>query len=80
MVWRRCSPLLQNLAESGGGALGFVLNDHPDLSPLFAQAGITTQNQSDTVQLINGLVSNIATEMKPTGLGALREYGRVERL
>ena len=66
-------PLLQNLPK-GGGALGFVLNDHPDLSPLFAQAGITTQNQSDTVQLINGLVSNIATEMKPTGLGALREY------
>ena len=66
-------PMLSQ-APKGGGALGFVLNEHPDLSPLFVQGGIINQNQSDTVQLINGLVSNIATEMKPAGLGALREY------
>jgi hypothetical protein len=66
-------PLLQDLPK-GGGALGTVLEAHPDLAPLFNTAGILTDKQADAVRLINGLVSNISTEMKPTGLGALREY------
>jgi hypothetical protein len=66
-------PLLQELPK-GGGPLGTVLEAHPDLAPLFNTAGILTDKQADAVRLINGLVSNISTEMKPTGLGALREY------
>jgi hypothetical protein len=66
-------PLLQDLPP-GGGALGAVLNDHPDLAPLFNQAGILNDKSADAVRLVNGLVANISTQMKPTGLGALREY------
>jgi hypothetical protein len=66
-------PVLQDLPK-GGGALGTVLDAHPDLAPLFNTAGILTDRSADAVRLVNGLVSNISTEMKPTGLGALREY------
>ncbi len=66
-------PVLQDLPPSGG-TLGTVLDAHPDLAPLFNQAGILNDRQADAVRLINGLVSSISTEMKPTGLGALREY------
>jgi hypothetical protein len=66
-------PVLQDLPK-GGGALGSVLDAHPDLAPLFNTAGILTDKSADAVRLVNGLVSNISTEMKPTGLGALREY------
>jgi hypothetical protein len=66
-------PVLQDLPK-GGGALGSVLDAHPDLAPLFNTAGILTDRSADAVRLVNGLVSNISTEMKPTGLGALREY------
>jgi hypothetical protein len=66
-------PVLQDLPK-GGGALGAVLDAHPDLAPLFNTAGILNDRQADAVRLINGLVSNISTEMKPAGLGALREY------
>jgi hypothetical protein len=66
-------PVLQDLPK-GGGALGAVLDAHPDLAPLFNTAGILTDRSADAVRLVNGLVSNISTEMKPTGLGALREY------
>ena len=66
-------PVLQDLPK-GGGALGVVLDAHPDLAPLFNTAGILTDRSADAVRLVNGLVSNISTEMKPTGLGALREY------
>jgi hypothetical protein len=65
--------MLQDL-PAGGGTLGFVLADHPDLAPLFNAAGITSDKQTDAVRLINGLASNISTQMKPAGLGALREY------
>ncbi len=58
----------------GGGPLGAVLEAHPDLAPLFNSAGILTEKNANAVRLINGLVSNISTEMKPAGLGALREY------
>ena len=67
------TPLLASLPP-GGGALGFTLSEHPDLAPLFAQAGIINDKQSDTVRLINGLVSDVAAQMKPVGLGAQREY------
>jgi hypothetical protein len=66
-------PVLQDLPP-GGGALGSVLDAHPDLAPLFNSAGILNDRQADAVRLVNGLVSSISTEMKPTGLGALREY------
>ena len=66
-------PVLQDLPK-GGGALGTVLDAHPDLAPLFNTAGILTDRSADAVRLVNGLVSSISTEMKPTGLGALREY------
>lgn len=66
-------PVLQDLPP-GGGPLGVVLDAHPDLAPLFNSAGILNDKQADAVGLINGLVSSISTEMKPQGLGALREY------
>jgi hypothetical protein len=66
-------PLLADLPK-GGGILGSVLDAHPDLAPLFSTAGILNDKQADAVRLINGLVANISTEMKPAGLGALREY------
>ena len=66
-------PILQDLPPSGG-PLGSVLNAHPDLAPLFNTAGIINDKQADAVRLINGLVANVSSEMKPTGLGALREY------
>lgn len=66
-------PILRDLPP-GGGPLGAVLDAHPDLAPLFNTAGILNDRQADAVRLVNGLVSNISTQMKPTGLGALREY------
>jgi N-acetylmuramoyl-L-alanine amidase len=66
-------PVLQDLPP-GGGPLGVVLDAHPDLAPLFNTAGILTDRQANAVRLINGLVASISSEMKPTGLGALREY------
>ena len=66
-------PLLKDLPP-GGGALGALLSSNPDLGWLTTAAGITDPKQTDAVRLVNGLVANISTQMKPTGLGALREY------
>jgi soluble lytic murein transglycosylase-like protein len=66
-------PLLKDLPP-GGGALGAVLQSNPDLGWLASAAGVTDPKQADAIRLVNGLVANISTQMKPAGLGALREY------
>ena len=66
-------PLLASLPKSGG-SLGAVLTANPDLGWLANAAGITDPSQTDAARLVNGLVANISTQMKPQGLGALREY------
>jgi hypothetical protein len=66
-------PLLQQLPP-GGGLVGKLLDEHSDLAPILSTAGVITQPQADAVRLVNGLVAGISSEMKPTGLGALREY------
>jgi hypothetical protein len=66
-------PMLQDLPK-GGGALGALLTSNPDLGWLTTAAGITDPKQTDTARLVSGLVANISTQMKPAGLGALREY------
>jgi len=65
--------LLPNLPR-GGGLVGTLLSQHQDILPLLNQAGVVNDKQADAVRLLNGLVANITTEMKPAGLGALREY------
>ena len=44
------------------------------MAPLLDQAGVITDRQADATRLVNGLVASISSQMKPTGLGALREY------
>ena len=41
-------PVIQDLPK-GGGALGTVLDAHPDLAPLFNTAGILNDKQADAV-------------------------------
>jgi hypothetical protein len=65
--------LLAQLPQ-GGGLVGRILDARPDLAPVLSAAHVITQPQADAVQLINGLVAGISTDMKPVGLGSLREY------
>jgi hypothetical protein len=58
----------------GGGAVGMLLNAHPDWAPALAAFGSITDKQATAVQLIQGITSAMSAEMKPTGLGAMREY------
>jgi hypothetical protein len=66
-------PVMQDL-PAGGGLVGAILDAHPDMAPLLDQAGVITDRQADATRLVNGLVASISSQMKPTGLGALREY------
>jgi hypothetical protein len=49
------------------------VSDHPNLAGMLSVAGVP-QQQIDAAQLINGLTSYLGTQMKPAGLGAMREY------
>ena len=64
-------PLLDKLPKGGLGAL---LQAHPDLLGPLKTAGVISSDTADAVQLIHGLTSYMASDMKPVGLGSLREY------
>ena len=64
-------PLLDKLPKGGIAAL---LQARPDLLGPLKTANVISSDTADAVQLIQGLTSYMATEMKPAGLGSLREY------
>ena len=64
-------PFLSKLPQGGLGAL---LQAKPDLLGPLKTAGVISPDTADAVQLITGLTSYMATEMKPAGLGSMREY------
>jgi hypothetical protein len=66
-------PLFQNLPP-GGGSVAQLLAAHPDWAGPLNMAGVINDKTTDATRIINGLTQYMATEMKPTGLGAMREY------
>ena len=64
-------PVLDKLPKGGIAAL---LQARPNLLGPLKTAGVISSDTADAVQLIQGLTSYMATEMKPAGLGSLREY------
>ena len=64
-------PLMNSLPQ---GITGAVLQAHPEWLGALKSAGIVSPDTADIVQTINGLTSYMATEMKPAGLGSMREY------
>ena len=64
-------PLMDKLPQ---GITGAVLQAHPEWLGALKSAGVVSPDTADIVQTINGLTSYMATEMKPAGLGSMREY------
>jgi soluble lytic murein transglycosylase-like protein len=64
-------PALANLPQ---GLTASVLQAHPEWLNGMKTAGIVSSDTADAVQMLNELTSYMATEMKPAGLGSMREY------
>ena len=62
-------PLLKNAPS---GAVGQLLQTHPDWINTLTNAGIIKPETQTAAQLINGLTDYLSLDLKPTGTGALR--------